>query len=64
MAESVRHLVRVGKAENELPEVGQTCLILRGDEKKDMEQEALVTKQSAARVHIFFQDKNGRQATD
>jgi hypothetical protein len=28
-----------------------------------MRQELAVTKQSASRVHISFQDKNGRQVT-
>jgi hypothetical protein len=60
---NIRRLIRVGKAGNELPDVGQVCLILRGDEKKDVGQECVVTKQSAARVHVSFRDKNGRQAT-
>jgi hypothetical protein len=63
MLSNIRRLVRVGKAGNELPEVGQVCLVLRGDERKDVGQECVVTKQSAARVHISFRDKNGRQAT-
>jgi hypothetical protein len=53
----------VGKAGNELPDVGQVCLILRGDEKKDVGQECVVTKKSAARVLVSFRDKNSRQAT-
>jgi hypothetical protein len=60
---NIRRLVRVGKAGNELPEVGQVCLVLRGDERKDVGQECVVTKQSAARVQISFRDKSGRQAT-
>ncbi len=56
-------LVRIGKAGDELPEVGQVCLVLRGDERKDVGQECVVTKQSAARVHVSFRDANGRQAT-
>jgi hypothetical protein len=54
MAVSVRCLRRVGKAGNELPKVGQTC--------QDIGQECVITKQSASRVHITFQDGNGRQA--
>jgi hypothetical protein len=60
---NIRRLVRIGKAGNELPEVGQVCLVLRGDERKDVGQECVVTKQSAARVHVSFRDANGRQAT-
>jgi hypothetical protein len=72
MAASVRRLVRVGKAGNELPEIGQTCLVLCGDETKDVGQEAVmtqqrqevvVTKHATARVHITYPDRNGRQAT-
>jgi hypothetical protein len=59
----VQRLVRVRKAGNSLPEVGQGCLVLRGDELKDVGQEAIVTKQTAARVHIAYRDRNGRQAT-
>jgi hypothetical protein len=50
MLMNIRRLTRVGKAGNELPEVGQVCLVLRGDERKDVGQECVVTKQSAARV--------------
>jgi hypothetical protein len=60
---SILRIVRVGKAGNELPRVGQTCLVVKGDEHKDVGQECVVTKQSAARVHISFRDRNGRQAT-
>mgnify|MGYP000597636446 CR=1 FL=1 len=60
---NVRRLVRVGKAGNELPEVGQVCLILRGDERKDVGQECVVTKLSAARAHVSFRDRSGRPAT-
>jgi hypothetical protein len=63
MAANLRRLRRVGKAGNELPKVGQTCLVLRGDERKDIGQECVITKQSASRVHISFRDGNGRQAT-
>ena len=45
---NIWRLVRVGKAGNELPEVGQVCLVLRGDERKDLGQECVVVKQSAA----------------
>jgi hypothetical protein len=60
---SIRQLVRERKVGNELPEVGQVCLVLRGDERKDVGQECIVTKQSAARVQISFRDKSGHQAT-
>jgi hypothetical protein len=63
MTRSIRRLGRVNKAGNELPEVGQVCLVLRGDERKDIGQECVVTKQSASRVQISYRDKNGRQAT-
>jgi hypothetical protein len=63
MTRGIQRLVRVGRAGNALPEVGQSCLVLRGDEKKDLGQEAVVTKKSAARVHISYRDSNGRQAT-
>jgi hypothetical protein len=56
-------LVRVGKAGNELPEVGQVCLVLRGDKRTDVGQECVVTKQSVAQVWVLFRDKNGCQAT-
>jgi hypothetical protein len=55
----VQRLVRVGRPGNELPEVGQVCLVLRGDDKKDVGQEAVVTKQTTSRVHITFRDDNG-----
>jgi hypothetical protein len=55
--------MRVGKAGNNLPERGQQCLVLRGEEKKDLGQEAVVTKLTAARVHIAYRDANGQQAT-
>jgi hypothetical protein len=55
--------VRVNKVGNSLPERGQCCLVLRGEEKKDLGQEAVVTKQTAARVQISYRDVNGRQAT-
>jgi hypothetical protein len=61
MTRSIRQLGRVNKAGNELPEVGQVCLVLRGDERKDIGQECVVTKQSASRVQISYRDKNGRQ---
>ena len=63
MALSVRRLMRVGKAGNELPEVGQGCLVVRGDERLDIGQECIVTKRTSSRVHIAFRDGNGRQAT-
>jgi hypothetical protein len=44
----------VGKVENEFPEIGQACLVLQGDEHKDIGQECVVTKQSAAQVYILF----------
>jgi hypothetical protein len=59
----VWHLVRVGKAGNELPEVGQVCLVLQGDKCKDVGQECAIVKQSTARVQVAFKDKHGRQAT-
>ncbi len=59
----VRQMVRVGKAGNHLPERGQCCLVLQGEEKKDVGQEAVVTKQTALRVHISYRDVNGQQAT-
>jgi hypothetical protein len=37
--------------------------VLRGDERKDVGQECVVTKVSAARVRIAFRDAQGRQAT-
>jgi hypothetical protein len=60
---NILRISRVGKAGNELPSVGQVCLVLKGDEQRDVGQECVVTKQSAARVHVAFRDKNGRQAT-
>jgi hypothetical protein len=63
MTSSLRRLVRVGKAGNKLPGVGQVCLVLRGDERKDIGQECVVTKRSASRIHISFRDAAGRQAT-
>lgn len=59
----VQRLVQIGGGGNKLPKVGQGCLVLRGDEKKDLGQEAVVTKRTASRVHISFRDANGRQAT-
>jgi purine nucleoside phosphorylase len=59
----VRRLVRVGRAGNMLPEVGQGCFVVRGKEANDMGQEAVITKRTASRVHIAYRDKNGRQAT-
>jgi ribosomal protein L32 len=63
VAAGVRRLVRVGKAGGELPDRGQCCLVLRGEEKRDLGQEAVVTKVAAARVHIAYRDADGRQAT-
>jgi hypothetical protein len=63
VTKNILRLIRVGKAGNELPEVGQACLVLRGDERKDVGQECVVTKVSAARVRIAFRDAQGRQAT-
>jgi hypothetical protein len=44
----VRRLVHVNRAGNELPEVGQVCLVLRGDHQKDLGQEAVVTQWTAS----------------
>jgi hypothetical protein len=63
VAAGVLRLMRVGKAGNNLPERGQHCLVLRGEERKDLGQEAVVTKLTAARVHIAYHDANGQQAT-
>ncbi len=46
--------MRVGKAGNNLPELGQQCLVLRGEEKKDLGQEAVVTKLTAAGHWVQF----------
>jgi hypothetical protein len=51
--------LQVGKARNKLPGIGQAFLVLQGDERKDIGQECVVTKQSAAHVHLSFQDANG-----
>jgi hypothetical protein len=59
----IRRLLRVGRAGNELPAVGQACLILRGDARSDLGQECVVTKQALSRVHISYRGANGRQAT-
>jgi hypothetical protein len=59
----IGRMLRVGKAGNAIPEVGQHCLVLRSDEKKDIGQEAVVTKRTASRVHISYRDGDGRQAT-
>jgi hypothetical protein len=59
----VQRLVLVGRPGNEFPEVGQVCLVLRKNDKKDLGQEAVVTKRTASRVHITIRDDNGWQAT-
>jgi hypothetical protein len=59
----IRQLVRVGRAGSQLPLVGQGCLVLRGDEQKDLGQEAVITKRTAARIQISYRDSTGRQAT-
>jgi hypothetical protein len=58
VAAGVQRLIRVGKAGNNLPERGQHCLVLRGEEKKDLGQEAVVTKLTASRVHRTYHDAN------
>ena len=58
-----RRLRQVGRAGNTLPNVGQVCLVIRGEETKYMGQEAIVTQQTAARVQITYLDKDGQQAT-
>ncbi len=63
MRAGVQRLVRVNRLGKELPEVGQGCFVMRGDDKKDLGQEAVVTKQTASQVHITFRDGNRRQAT-
>lgn len=44
------------------PGGGTSVLGSPGDERKDVEQECVVTKQSATRVQVSFRDKNGCQA--
>jgi hypothetical protein len=63
MITRLRRLMRVGKAGNELPEVGQGCLVLRGEERTDLGQECVITRQTASRVHVSFRTAEGRQAT-
>jgi hypothetical protein len=46
----IGRMLRVGKAGNAIPEVGQHCLVLRGDEKKDIGQEAVVTKRDPEKI--------------
>jgi hypothetical protein len=60
---SILGLTRVRKAGNELPRVGQCCLIIKGTERQDIGQEAVVTKQTKAMVRVTYLDKNGRQAS-
>jgi hypothetical protein len=59
----IGRMMQVGKAGNAVPEIGQHCLVLRGDEKKDVGQEAVVTKRTASRVHIVYRDGDGQQST-
>jgi hypothetical protein len=40
---NVLRLARVGKPGNELPNVGQACLVLKGDAHRDVGQECVVT---------------------
>jgi hypothetical protein len=63
MITRLRRLMRVRKAGNELPMVGQACLVLRGEERKDLGQECVITKRTASRVHVSFRTSDGRQAT-
>jgi hypothetical protein len=60
---NILRIVRVGRAGNELPGVGQTCLVVKGEEQKDLGQECVVSKVTASRVHVSFLDGNGWQAT-
>jgi hypothetical protein len=60
---SILRLTRIKKAGNELPSVGQCCLIVKGTERQDVGQEAVVTKQTKAMVRVTYADKNGRQVS-
>jgi hypothetical protein len=60
---SILQLTRVKKAGNELPDVGQCCLIIKGTERQDVGQEAVVTKQTKAMIRVTYLDKSGRQAS-
>jgi hypothetical protein len=59
----VLRMTRIGKAGNELPAMGQVCLILRGVEGRDLGQQAVVTARTRARVRVAYQEQNGRQGS-
>jgi hypothetical protein len=59
---NILQLTRVKKAGNKMPGVGQGCLIIKGAERQDVGQDAVVTKQTKAMVCVTYLDKNGQQA--
>jgi hypothetical protein len=63
LARGLRQLTRSQRAGNELPPVGQECLILRGVDGHDLGQAAIITQQTRARVRVTYVDSNGRPAS-
>ena len=63
LARGLQRLTRSRKAGNELPSVGQGCLVLRGVEGHDLGQPAIVTMQTKARVRILYIGADGRPAS-
>ena len=58
-----RRLTRIERADNEMPELGQVCLILIGVEGRDLGQQAVVTARTKVRVHVAYREQNGRRGT-
>jgi hypothetical protein len=63
LAQGLRQLTWNKRAGNELPPIGQRCLVLRGVEGQDLGQLAIVTMQTRARVHVAYLDLKGQQVS-
>jgi hypothetical protein len=63
LSRGLQRLTRIQKAGNELPSVGQECLIMRGVDGQDLGQSAIVTLQTKARVRVTYVDANGRSTS-
>jgi hypothetical protein len=53
------HLTRVLEAGDALPELGQGCLIFRGDRHRDLGQEGIVVEHTANRVDVVYRGAHG-----
>jgi hypothetical protein len=63
LARGLWQLTQSKKAGNELPPVGQRCLVLQGIEGHDLGQPAIISMQTRARVHVAYLDSKGRQVS-